>query len=1067
MCSSIQGDVAAALDGEAVCILAYGASGSGKTFAIDRLADRVASDLETQAAELQDSLSSVKVFVQMFELSGDQPWDLLADDGVPPQPEALVRASRSHLSLRGGAAAAAAASVAAWRECGHQEGRGLAKGVQHWLRAGRSRQEQLWKSSPGSRLLMRSHVAITFQLVTTSSQTGESRLVGRLSLIDLAASDQPPLALSHSAPRAGEEAFSSHGGQLKEVQSALRSLSVLADVIQARESGCSYVPYRSSKLTHLLQESLGGCQDRCRTVILLTLDPSAEVQTETLRTLQFGSRLCSFSTAHARGSGPRRSSVTSAMMQVDSTAELGDMDDDDLRAELERLRQNTAEAKANFVDYESRLKEKLRSSSSRMQSIRELVDGCKSFHQQLTAVTRSVSAAPEVGRIRGNESWADLPQPVSSCPGRRAAMRSPVLTSSSSCESGFKAQTVRPVLGTAGSQGKFSRPGSPPVKKTSDIRPLSPAGRHPVTGKCLRSSPQRSPLSVRGGRVASPMVGPSVPGGPAARWRGASPKAKAKAAAKAVATPVSSQARSAAKAAYSAGPSTQDLSSPPPQTRQRPIPRWRQDVGGRSPQACSPVRQPQNRKPLQGEALATAARAKNRLPQLLPPSAEQVGTSAAQAKATKAVEAKQRVQRPKQPPLQQNQLRSGATTPLAAQHTARAAAAIARYGGGTPGGTPGNRPLGRRLGPRDLSPGAWRGAVRPAMRGAAELNKLASSGLKENERSSANVLKHNQFPCELSKGGLGGPGSPSSDSDFSSSCSSSPGSSSSGSRESRACYNRQWNRGQPQDHLRLKLDLTNVFRDAAEAKAAEGRASVTARPASWGGQYSVPNTPRGRPPVVWWNASDLQTAEAAVAPASARGHAPKSGAGTCGSRRRQTSREYVVEVVSPRTAWSLAADAPSELEMARQREVVAADGTADEEKQEVQSPMLLLRPPPSELDGQSPQSDGSSTGVGPGGSGDSPGGVSVSSDEGAIRLRLQQELCSRVARAASAAMEAGPAAEDDDDVETGQKGEATEKAVDISPSVPSKLTGSGVPLLHASLPTPSRSPRPSFAPEPV
>lgn len=46
--------------------------------------------------------------------------------------------------------------------------------------------------------------------------------------------------------------------RLRESQSINKSLSALADVISALQKRSPHIPYRNSKLTHLLQESLGG-----------------------------------------------------------------------------------------------------------------------------------------------------------------------------------------------------------------------------------------------------------------------------------------------------------------------------------------------------------------------------------------------------------------------------------------------------------------------------------------------------------------------------------------------------------------------------------------------------------------------------------------------------------------------------------------------------------------------------------------------------------------------------------------------------------------------------------------
>ena len=78
------------------------------------------------------------------------------------------------------------------------------------------------------------------------------------------------------------------GQQLEEAKMINKSLSALGNVINALTDGRSkHIPYRDSKLTRLLQESLGG--NAC-TVLVICCSPSSYNAVETVSTLRFGNR---------------------------------------------------------------------------------------------------------------------------------------------------------------------------------------------------------------------------------------------------------------------------------------------------------------------------------------------------------------------------------------------------------------------------------------------------------------------------------------------------------------------------------------------------------------------------------------------------------------------------------------------------------------------------------------------------------------------------------------------------------------------------------------------------------
>lgn len=122
----------------------------------------------------------------------------------------------------------------------------------------------------------RSHSVFTLQLTGENKKTGE-RSSGILNLIDLAGSER--LSLSGSV-----------GDRLKETQAINKSLSSLGDVIHAlvnKKEG-SHIPYRNSKLTWLLRNSLGG---NCKTLMFVNISPLAEHFNETLCSLRFATKV--------------------------------------------------------------------------------------------------------------------------------------------------------------------------------------------------------------------------------------------------------------------------------------------------------------------------------------------------------------------------------------------------------------------------------------------------------------------------------------------------------------------------------------------------------------------------------------------------------------------------------------------------------------------------------------------------------------------------------------------------------------------------------------------------------
>lgn len=121
----------------------------------------------------------------------------------------------------------------------------------------------------------RSHSIFQVTILQKNTETDTSKM-GKLYCCDLAGSEKV-------------EKTEASGQTLEEAKMINKSLSALGNVINAltdaKKSG--FIPYRDSKLTRMLQESLGGNSATC---LVITCSYSAYNDRETLSTLRFGLR---------------------------------------------------------------------------------------------------------------------------------------------------------------------------------------------------------------------------------------------------------------------------------------------------------------------------------------------------------------------------------------------------------------------------------------------------------------------------------------------------------------------------------------------------------------------------------------------------------------------------------------------------------------------------------------------------------------------------------------------------------------------------------------------------------
>ncbi|EAR93870.2 kinesin motor catalytic domain protein (macronuclear) [Tetrahymena thermophila SB210] len=118
----------------------------------------------------------------------------------------------------------------------------------------------------------RSHTIFMIEIQQRLSNGDEK--IGKINLIDLAGAEK--------ASRSGAQ-----GESLEEAIKINLSLSCLGKVIHALTSGNEYIPYRDSKLTRILQESLGG---NYKTSLIVTCSMHSSFQDDTVSSLKFATR---------------------------------------------------------------------------------------------------------------------------------------------------------------------------------------------------------------------------------------------------------------------------------------------------------------------------------------------------------------------------------------------------------------------------------------------------------------------------------------------------------------------------------------------------------------------------------------------------------------------------------------------------------------------------------------------------------------------------------------------------------------------------------------------------------
>nr|XP_038041351.1 kinesin-like protein KIFC3 isoform X7 [Anas platyrhynchos] len=257
----VQALVTSCIDGYNVCIFAYGQTGAGKTYTMEgtsanpginqRALQLLFSEVRSKASDWDYAItvSVAEIYNEALrDLLGKEPQEKLEIKLCPDGSGQLYVPGLTEFRVQ------SVEDINKVFEFGHVK--------------------RVTECTNLNEHSSRSHALLIVTVHGLDRSTG-LRTTGKLNLVDLAGSER--------VGRSGAE-----GSRLREAQYINKSLSALGDVIYALRSRQGHVPFRNSKLTYLLQDSLSGDS---KTLMMVQVSPAEKNTSETLCSLKFAERV--------------------------------------------------------------------------------------------------------------------------------------------------------------------------------------------------------------------------------------------------------------------------------------------------------------------------------------------------------------------------------------------------------------------------------------------------------------------------------------------------------------------------------------------------------------------------------------------------------------------------------------------------------------------------------------------------------------------------------------------------------------------------------------------------------
>ncbi|XP_058848757.1 kinesin-like protein KIFC3 isoform X6 [Acipenser ruthenus] len=278
----VQSLITSCIDGYNVCIFAYGQTGSGKTYTMEGVPQDPGINqraLRLLFSEVEEKVSDWEftITVSMVEIYNETLRNLLGDN---PNEKLDIKM------------------------CPDGSGQLYVPGLTEFKVESVDDINRVFELGQMNRATActnlndhssRSHGLLIVTVSGINCTTG-GRSTGKLNLVDLAGSER--------IAKSGAE-----GSRLREAQCINKSLAALADVIHALRSKHGHIPFRNSKLTYLLQDSLSGDS---KTLMMVQVSPVDKNVSESVCSLKFAQRVRSVELGPATRKAEYQSSTSSS-----------------------------------------------------------------------------------------------------------------------------------------------------------------------------------------------------------------------------------------------------------------------------------------------------------------------------------------------------------------------------------------------------------------------------------------------------------------------------------------------------------------------------------------------------------------------------------------------------------------------------------------------------------------------------------------------------------------------------------------------------------------------------------